>query len=134
MSEDGARHNQAGQRKAIRDLLDRGTSRAQSGRSDIRATEVVHNDTNDDVDDSDDSLADHQRTGVKTGLSHLRGDGEEAGGASIGEDEGGDGCNGVLEGGGVGDLVIRDPDAAISCVRCINGLVLEADGDGDGED
>lgn len=134
MNEDGARDNEAGKSKAVRDLLDGRTGRAKSGRGNVRTAEVVDNDTDDNVDNGDDTLADHDGAGVVTGLSHLRGDGEKAGGTSVGEDEGADGSDGVFKGGGVGELVVGDPDLSISGLGSSVGLVLKTDGDSDSED
>ena len=134
MNENAAGNNESGKSKAVGNLLDGRTSRAQSGRSNVRAAVIVNNDTDDDIDDGNDTLADHDRASVEAGLSHLRGNGEETGGSSVSEDEGADGGDSVLEGGGVGDLVIGLPDGTLGDLGSGVGLGLNTDSDGDSED
>lgn len=131
MSVECSRDNQTRKSQAVADLLDGLSSRSESRRSDIGTAVVVDNNTDNDVNNSDDALAKDQSLLVVLRLSHLSSDGEEDGSSAVGKDECGDGRHGLSEGRGVEELVVGLPDTILGGkVRA----VLNTNGDGDDED
>lgn len=131
MSVESSRDDQTGKSQAVADLLDGLTSGTQSRGSDIGTAVVVNNDTDNDVDNSDNSLAKNKRLLVVLGLTHLGGDREEDGSTAVGEDESGDGRHSFGEGRGVEQLVVGLPDTLLGGkVRAF----LNTDGNGNDKD
>lgn len=124
-------HDQAGKSEAVADPLHGGASRAQGGRGDERAAEVVDDAPDGDVGGRDTALADDQGAGVVTGVPHLGHDGEEGRRAGEGEDQGGQRRRGLGEGRAPDDLVVRSPVALLGRG---GRSILDSYGDGDGKD
>lgn len=74
--------------ESIGNLLYGGTSGTQSGRGDVRAAVVVHDDSDDEVDCGHTDLRDDQGASVVTGITHLGYNRKESRGGAVGEDEG----------------------------------------------
>lgn len=130
MSVECSRDNQTRKSQTVADLLDGLSSGSESRRGDVGTAVVVDNNTDNDVDNSDDALAKDQSLLVVLGLSHLSSDGEEDGSSAVGKDESGDGRHGLGEGRGVEELVVGFPNTILGGKV---GAVLNANGDGDDE-
>jgi hypothetical protein len=131
VSVESGRDDEAGKSQSVGDLLDGLASRSQSRRSNVSTAVVVDNDTDDNIDDGDDSLAKDQGLLVVLGLSHLSSNGEEDGSSAVGEDEGSDGRHGLGEGGSVEELVVGLPDTILGGEV---GALLDTNSDSDDED
>jgi hypothetical protein len=125
------RGQQAGEREAVADLLHEGAGGAERRRCDERAAVDVHDDANGDVQRRHDRLAHDERLGVVVRVAHLRDDVEEGGGAGVGEDERREGCRRLCERRLAPELEVGFPWAEL---RRRGRAVLEADGDGEGDD
>ena len=77
MEHNGAGHKQTGQREAIADPLHGKASRAQRGRSNVRAAEIVDDNADHKVGDRHGTLTDDEGAGIMARLAHLRHDGKE---------------------------------------------------------
>lgn len=88
MSIDGRTNDESWQSKTIGSLLNSLSSRAQSGRRNVRTTEVVNNDSYNEIRSSCDSLAQQHRLCIVARFTHLCCEGEEKGRASVGKDNG----------------------------------------------
>lgn len=97
MSIDGRTNDESWQRKTVGSLLDSLASRAQSRRCNVRTTEVVNNDSYNEIRSSCDTLAQQHRLCIVTGLTHLSCEGKEKGRASVGKDDGRERCHRVDE-------------------------------------
>jgi hypothetical protein len=125
------RGQQAGEREAVADLLHEGAGGAERGRRDKGPAVDVHDDANGDVQRRHDRLAHDERLGVVVRVAHLRDDVEEGGGAGVGEDERREGCRRLCERRLAPELEVGFPWAEL---RRRGRAVLEADGDGEGDD
>lgn len=131
MSVEGGRDDQTGKSQSVGDLLDGLTSRSQSRGSNVSTAVVVNNDTDNNIDDGDDSLAKDQGLLVVLGLSHLSSNGEEDGSSAVGKDEGSDGRHGLGKGGSVEELVVGLPDTVLGGEV---GALLDTNSDSNDED
>jgi hypothetical protein len=131
VSVEGSRDDQTRKSQTVGDLLDSLSSRSESRRSNIGTAVVVHNNADNDVNDSDDALAKDQSLLVVLGLSHLSSDREEDRSSTVGENESSDGGHSFSEGRGVEELVVGLPDAVLGGEV---GAVLNTNGDGDYKD
>jgi hypothetical protein len=131
VSVESGRDDKTGKSQSVGDSLDGLTSRSESRRSNVGAAVVVDNNTDDNVDDGNDSLAKDQSLLVVLGLTHLGSNGEEDGSSAVGKDEGGDGRHGLGEGGRVEELVVGLPDTIL---RGKIGALLNTNSDSDDED
>lgn len=125
-----SRDNQPGQCKAVADLLQQDAGGAQGRRGDIGATVIVHNNTDRDISDCDDGLADNQRFCVLPWVAHLGDDGEEGWRACISKDKRRAGRDRFGEGWIVCDFVVRHEGAIL---RCSSRAILDTNRDSDSE-
>lgn len=128
MSDKTRGDDQGGQGKPVRDLLHQGARGPKSRRGDIGTTVVVDDDSDGDVDDGHQRLADDEGSCVVARLAHLGHDGEEGRCAGVSEDQRRQGGGGGGEAWVLDELVIGDEDALL---RSSGWAVLDSYGYGD---
>lgn len=131
MSVDAGADDQTRESQSVADFFDGLASRPQGWGCNICAAVVVNNDSNNNIRDGDDGLAEEQCLLVVTGLTHLSGNREEDGCTGVGKDKSRDGRDGICKGGRVEQLIVGLPLAFPGCrVRAL----LDTDGDGHNKD
>lgn len=88
MNEQRCADNQSRKSQSVADLLHQRSSRTKSGRSNVRSTEIVDNNSNGNVHRSHDRLAANHSLCVMTRVAHLRSDVEEGWRSSISKNDG----------------------------------------------
>lgn len=119
-------HKKTRQGQAIGDLLDQRPRGSERWRGNSRATEVVYNDGNDQVDDGGDNLGGDNGSREVARVSHLTHDGKVGRCGRACEDECRHGCNSLGEGGMTDELPVRFPGARL---RRLSGTILDTDAD-----
>lgn len=131
MDDERGGDDETGQSQAVADPLHHDAGGAEGRGGDVGTAKVVDDDADGDVGDGHDALADEERAGVVSGVTHLGDDGEEGGRAGEGEDQGRQRGRALGEGRVADERVVRDPDAAR---RGRSRAVLNSDGDGERQD
>lgn len=116
---------------SVADLLHQRAGRSQRRRSDVGATVSVDHNADSQVDGRNSCLANQHRTDVQPRVSHLGRDGEEGRGARESEDDRCDSRHNFCEGGRAYDFVVGNEG---SFLWRFGWTVLDANGDGDGQD
>jgi hypothetical protein len=131
MGDQDDRGEQTWKREAVAHLLHQDTCGTQRGRRDVRSAVVVHDNADGDVDRGHDELAERQGLEVVLVVLHLGHDVEVGGNTAESEDDAGQSSRSLGEGRRLEQLKVRLPGAEL---RRRRGTILDADGDGEGDD
>lgn len=131
MEKEDKRDGKTGESKTIANSLQERSSGTESGGSNEATAVVVDNNTDGDIGDRNNGLADDQSLGVVARVSHLSSDGEETRSTGIRENESRASSNGLSEAWVSDKVVVGLPVAVLGSE---GRSVLNTNSDGDGED